>query len=380
MASDRVLISVRGVLYETSKSTLDRYPDTLLARKAAQLLETSSKGNTIILYCRAEVFDAILFYYQSDGILSRPCLLSPEEFVRECCRFELDEDAITKLKKREGLPVNESKPELVFRYDTQRLLYKIMESDAGIYSMVYLIISSIMVLASVIMACIVTMPSVRASRNTQYYNDQFFRLEFVLNILFCIEYSFRIAVSPKKLEFLASGLNIIDLMAFLPFFIVLGIDPSKINEMMSLKIARIVRVVRIIRISTKNNTMGTVVNILQNCLLDILTMCMYILLTSVFWASMVYYAEMAEKNTLFISIPESMWWAVQTVLTIGYGDIIPKTGLGKTIGSAVTVLAAFTLTVPLLSLGGKLLNLYSKKFHIQIGPDLTPEDKENEII
>ena len=122
--------------------------------------------------------------------------------------------------------------------------------------------------------------------------------------------------------------------------------------------------------------MGTVVNILQNCFLDILTMCMYILLTSVFWASMVYYAEMAETNTLFKSIPDSMWWAIQTVLTIGYGDIIPKTAIGKTIGSAVTVLAAFTLTVPLLSLGGKLLNLYSKKFHVDIGPDIVLEEME----
>ena len=375
-----MFISVRGVLYETSKSTLDRYPNTMLAKKASQLLEKNSKVNTIILYCRAEVFDAILFYYQSNGILSRPCLLSPEEFVRECNRFQLDEEVIKKVRKREGLSVNESKPALEFKYNAQKLLYNTMESDAGIFSMIYLIISSIMVLASVVMACIVTLPSVRASRPKQGHQDPYFRIELVLNILFCLEYTFRFAVSPKKLDFLASGLNIIDLLAFLPFFIILGIDPSKIQEMTSLKIARIVRIVRIIRLSTKSNTMGTVVNILQNCLLDILTMCMYILLTSLFWASMVFYAEMAEENTLFKSIPDSLWWAVQTVLTIGYGDIVPTTALGKTIGSAVTVLAAFTLTVPLLSLGGKLLNLYSQKFHIQIGPDLIPEESEHDLI
>ena len=376
MAADRVLISVRGTMYETSRSTLDRYPNTLLARKATQLVERSSKNNTIILYCRAEVFDAVLFYYQSNGILSRPCLLSPEEFVRECCRFELDEEVITKVKKREGLPADESKPELEFRCNTQRLLYNVMESDAGVCSLIYLTISSVMVLASVVTACIVTMPSVRASRDTHGYQDLYFYIEFIMNIIFCIEYVLRLAASPKKFEFLTSGLNIIDLLAFLPFFIVLGTYPSKIHEMTSLKIARIVRIVRIIRLSTKSNTMGTVVNILQNCFLDILTMCMYILLTSVFWASMVYYAEMAETNTLFKSIPDSMWWAIQTVLTIGYGDIIPKTAIGKTIGSAVTVLAAFTLTVPLLSLGGKLLNLYSKKFHVDIGPDIVLEEME----
>ena len=188
MDADRVLISVRGTKYETSRSTLDRYPNTLLARKATQLVEKSSKDNTITLYCRAEVFDAVLFYYQSNGILSRPCLLSPEEFVRECCRFELDEEVITKVKKREGLPADESKPELEFRYNTQRLLYNVMESDAGICSFIYLTISSVMVLASVVTACIVTMPSVRASRDTQGYQDSYFYIEFIMNIIFCIEY------------------------------------------------------------------------------------------------------------------------------------------------------------------------------------------------
>ena len=380
--SDRVFISVRGELYETSKSTLDRFPDTFLARKANQMTQaqTLAQRNKILLYCRAEAFDAILFYYQSNGILSRPCHLSPEEFVRECYRFELDEGAINKVRELEGLPVDEKNLGLPFKYKTQEILYKLLESDAGIGSIIYSVTSSLLVLASIILACAVTMPSIRATRSAIVSTqDPYFLTELILNVVFCIEYTCRFIVSPKKLEFVASALNVIDLVAFLPFFVILAIDSSKLHEMTSLKVARIVRIGRIIRLASRNNTMATVVNILHNCLLDILTMCMYILLTSVFWASMAFYAEMAETNTLFQSIPDSMWWSVQTVLTIGYGDIIPNTIIGKLIGSGVTVLAAFTLTVPLLSLGGKMLNLYSQKFHIQIGPDLIPEDRENPV-
>ena len=374
MASDRVLISVRGVSYETTKSTLDRYPDTLLARKANQMPAKTTERHKIFLHCRTDLFDAILFYYQSNGILSRPCLLSPNEFVRECYHFELDESVINKVKEQEGLRLGGNKSDLQFKYKAQEVLYNMMENTSGLASMLYATTSSIMVLISITLACVVTMPSVKASRRARLCHDPYFYIELVLNVIFCIEYTLRFLISPRKLEFLVEFLNLIDLVAFLPFFVILATDSTRLHEMTSLKIARVVRIARIIRMAIRNSTMATVVNILHNCLLDILTMCMYILLASVFWASVVFYAEAAETNTDFESIPDSMWWAVQTLLTIGYGDMIPNTTLGKTIGSAVMVLAAFTLTVPLLSLGGKLLNLYSKKFHIQIGPDLTPDE------
>ncbi|XP_065057299.1 shaker-related potassium channel tsha2-like [Rhopilema esculentum] len=370
--SDRVLINVRGTQYETSMKTLCRFPDTLLGRKARQVLPETN--NKISFSCRAETFDAILFYYQSNGILSRPSLISPEEFLRECRRFELDERAINKVKQQDGLAIQSHKTEMNFNFRFQELLYRTMESEeTGISTGIYLAISSLMVLASIVLACTITIPSIAHTRKDILFEDPYFLTELTLNILFFMEYTLRLIASPRKMIFMVSALNVIDLTAFLPFFVILAVDPSQVYDVTLLKIVRIIRIVRVLRLAVKNSTMATVVNILNNCVLDILTMCMYILLTSVFWASMAFYAEMAQPNTRFKSIPDSMWWAVQTVLTIGYGDIIPETWQGKVIGSGVTALAAFTLTVPLLSLGGKLLNLYSKKFHLHVGPDLVSE-------
>eukprot|EP00112_Aurelia_sp_Birch-Aquarium-sp1_P017694 Seg413.5 transcript_id=Seg413.5/GoldUCD/mRNA.D3Y31 product="Potassium voltage-gated channel subfamily A member 4" protein_id=Seg413.5/GoldUCD/D3Y31 len=378
MREDRILINVRGVLYETSRATLERFPNTLLGRHAKKLGGQECINENISLQCRAETFDAILFYYQSNGILARPTFISPEEFLRACEHFEIDQDEVNKLKEKDGVFLEEGELEIYFQNSIQEMIYNIVESrEPKLSSLIYIFLSSMMVFASIILACMITMPSIRQSRVKQLYKDPYFLTELVLNALFSIEYVLRLFASPEKRRFFISALNIIDLIAFLPFFIILLIDSSKIYDVTLLKIVRIIRIVRLLRLAVRNNTMATVVHILNNCMLDIMTMCMYILLTSVFWASVIYYAEMTVPLTQFKSIPDAMWWAIQTVLPIGYGDILPISIQGKLIGSAVAVLAAFTLTVPLLSLGGKLLNLYSQKFHVDIGPDLkSSEPKE----
>ena len=93
------------------------------------------------------------------------------------------------------------------------------------------------------------------------------------------------------------------------------------------------------------------------------------------FGSLEYYTEYEIPNTQFVSIPESMWWALQTVVCLGYGDIVPCSIEGKIMGSIVAIIGAMLTTVPLLFLGRKYLRMYCKTFSLRLVHDAERDRK-----
>ena len=366
---------VCGIYYETLESTLRRFPETLLGSECKrQELQRLSSG-AIILDCSVISFDAILFYYQSNGILIRPPSLSIADFEEICRYFGIAQIDIIKMKERDGLLLDEKKTFYEFRYKSQELIWQFIEYPhssivAGIYS--YAI--CLFIFVSVLIGCFQTLPELQKNPSLLSLKNGLSTVDIALNLFFLIELIVRFLVSPEKFRFFLLGVNVIDLISVLPFLILEFLD---VVANSSIAFLLTVRVLRLLRVGRQSKRLQIAFRILSDCIVDVATMMLAVAISSLGYASILFYVEQTKSSdTQFTSIPNSLWWAVQTIIPLGYGDIVPRSIYGKLAAGIVCVLAAFSFTVPVLFLGGKFLALYSKSIGMTLGNDFQNIDNE----
>jgi len=175
-----------------------------------------------------------------------------------------------------------------------------------------------------------------------------FTLEFVARLWACPScqsgrYKFAIA---GRLRFLFSPYSIIDLLAFVPFYLTLifPVDPHIAH------VLPLLRTLKLLRYSPAMETLGRVLFNERKALAGAAIIMVVLLLFS---SSLLFLVERESQPDVFGSIPDAMWWGIATLTTVGYGDVTPITPLGKFIGSIVTVLgiAMFALPAGILATG-----------------------------
>ena len=141
----------------------------------------------------------------------------------------------------------------------------------------------------------------------------------------------------------------IDLFSFLPFYLPVFL-PIDLRFLRILRLFRLIRVMKLGRYSEAMKTFHRVITRTREQLLLALSILIIVLVLA---SSMMYYAEHDAQPDRFASIPESMWWAVVTLATVGYGDVYPVTVLGRVIGGIVVItgIAIFALPAAILSAG-----------------------------
>ena len=372
MMPPKVVFKIRGTLYETTESTLRRYPTTLLGSESKRMEFRGSynENETITLDCKPITFDAILFYYQSFGILRRPPQQSMDEFVRDCRKFQIDEKDIRKMQEQEGFLYERSVILDRTRFALQGDLWRFLEMpESSMAASLFAVVSCLLIAASTCLTCVQTLPSVKATENAPFQRNPLLLVELSLNLFFGLEYLLRFLSAPKKWEFLKSFSNSIDFLAVYPYLIALAVDVKSVSTVKFLRVVRTVRIMRLIRLTKHSRTLDIAVRIISNCLGDLITMVLTIFISCLVCGSLEYFAESNIPGTQFTSVPASIWWAAQTVIPLGYGDIIPQSTMGKLIGGVVVTMSALTFTLPLLFLGGKFLKYYSKNFGVTIQTD-----------
>lgn len=185
----------------------------------------------------------------------------------------------------------------------------------------------------------------------QQYRYFFVYFEVISVIIFTIEYILRIWACTKSKEFTSpffgrirfalKPLQIIDLIAILPFYIpFLGVD---LRFMRAIRLFRLFRLFKIGRYSQSVNTLIKVVRSKKEEL-TITIFAGFILL--ILASSMMYIVENRAQPDVFQSIPDAMWWGAVTLTTVGYGDIYPITFLGKLLGALVALLGIGLFALP----------------------------------
>lgn len=159
----------------------------------------------------------------------------------------------------------------------------------------------------------------------QQYGNLFYYTEWVLTILFTLEYYLRLACIKNNRAFIFSAFGIIDLLSILTFYISL-IFPE-IHFLIAIRMLRLLRIFRIFNLISYLKEAMVIIKALQNSYRKIIIFLLFIVIISVIVGSLMYVLESGQNG--FHSIPESIYWAIVTITTVGYGDIAPATSAGK---------------------------------------------------
>ena len=167
-------------------------------------------------------------------------------------------------------------------------------------------------------------------------------MEWFFTGLFLLEYLARLAVVRQPLAYALSWLGVIDFLSVLPTLVALGFAGSR-----SLLVVRTLRLLRVFRIFRLGKFVGEgefIVNALKASRFKILVFLTAVFMLAVATGALMYVVEGGHNG--FTSIPKSIYWAIVTVTTVGYGDISPRTVLGQTLASVLMILGYAIIAVP----------------------------------
>lgn len=165
-------------------------------------------------------------------------------------------------------------------------------------------------------------------------------IEIVCVVIFTLEYFGRIAFSKKGLKYIYSFYGIIDLAAVLPFYISLGID------LRSIRILRLLRLFRILKLPRFNKAIRIMAKSLKSIKAE-LSVVLVVALIFIYLSSVgIYFFENEAQPENFKSIFHSIWWAIATLTTVGYGDVYPITLGGKIFSSIIILIGIGIVAIP----------------------------------
>jgi voltage-gated potassium channel len=168
-----------------------------------------------------------------------------------------------------------------------------------------------------------------------------FSIEYVLRIWSAVEIPMlsRMPHWRARLRFAARPIMIIDLLAVLPWYL----QPFFSVDLRSLRVFRLFRLLKLVRYSPALQTLGRVLADEYRALLGALLVLLILLL---FASTTIYFLEREAQPDKFGSVPAAAWWALATLTTVGYGDVVPVTPLGKVVGGIVMLLGVGMVALP----------------------------------
>lgn len=221
-----------------------------------------------------------------------------------------------------------------FRDKMHEIIFE-AETPAGkLFDVVLLL----MIFLSIIVLMLETVPSLQPN-----WGAVFYRLEWIITVFFTIEYFCRLYCVYKPRYYATSFFGIIDLASILPVY--LGLFFPGTHSLLILRGLRLLRIFRIFKLNTFLNQGNIIIAALKESYPKMTVFLFFILVCASIFGSVLYLIE-HEFNPQFESIPISIYWAIVTLTTVGYGDISPATGLGKFIASVIMILGYSILAVP----------------------------------
>lgn len=180
----------------------------------------------------------------------------------------------------------------------------------------------------------------------------FYYFELISVIVFTIEYILRIWTCDfikgyekgifGKIKFMFSPMLLLDLFAFLPFYI-----PYLIKiDLRFFRVFRLLRIFRIFKLGRYSVALKTIGNVIKSKKEELIISIFVLLILLIFASCLMYYIENLVQPDKFKTVFDAMWWAIATLTTVGYGDIYPITPLGRILGSFIALLGIGFFALP----------------------------------
>nr|XP_056710930.1 potassium voltage-gated channel subfamily G member 2 [Euleptes europaea] len=395
-----VIINVGGIKYKIPWTTLENCPLTRLGK-----LKSCSNYDEIMDICDDYDVGCNEFFFDRNPcafrtimtfltagklrLLREMCALSfqdeliywgiEEEHLEWCCkkRLRLKEEEMAEAALFEGEMISNEEPQCAFEDSSRtslcmRKLRDMVENPhSGIPGKIFAFISVSFVAITAVSLCISTMPDLRAEEDrgecSQKCRD-IFVLETVCVAWFSFEFVLRSIQAESKCAFLKTPLNIIDILAILPFYISLFVDMASTKNsnkpggggvgnkylervglvLRFLRALRILYVMRLARHSLGLQTLGLTV---RRCTREFGLLLLFLCVAMALFSPLVYLAEseMGAKHE-FTSVPSSYWWAVISMTTVGYGDMVPRSIPGQVVALSSILSGILLMAFPVTSI------------------------------
>lgn len=199
------------------------------------------------------------------------------------------------------------------------------------------IVLLIVIIASVMLVMLESVKSI----DTKYHNI-LDALEWVITILFTIEYVARVITVKKPLNYIFSFYGLVDILSTIPKYI--SYFFGGIHALAALRALRLLRVFRILKLARYLGASNTLIKSLKASRVKISVFLFAVIIISIILGTIMYLVEGEEAG--FTSIPTSVYWCIVTLTTVGYGDISPITSLGQIIASIIMIIGYGIIAVP----------------------------------
>lgn len=255
-----------------------------------------------------------------------------------------------------------------WRHRLHEIIYEADTKEGKLFDIVLLIA----IIASIVF---VMLESVKSFDEKLY---EFLNIaEWIITILFSIEYILRIVAIKKPFRYIFSFYGIIDLLSTLPKYLSFVIVGS--HNLAALRALRLLRVFRILKLTRYVGASNRLIIALRASKAKIAVFLFFVVIICIILGTIMYMVEGEENG--FTSIPRSVYWAIVTLTTVGFGDIAPNTPLGQLIASVIMILGYSIIAIPTGIVGAEMSKMTNDEdTNTQACPNcLKDHHKENAI-
>lgn len=262
-------------------------------------------------------------------------------------------------KKNQALSAHRKKlHEIIFEADTK----------AGKLFDIILLVS---ILASVVVVMLDSVATIKAE-----YGDSLIIAEWTFTILFSIEYLLRLYSKGLPTKYARSFFGIVDLVSILPTYLSLVFPGTQ--YFITIRLLRMLRVFRVLKVVQYLGEAKQLSDALKASKRKILVFLFTVVIIVIIVGSLIYLIEGEENG--FTSIPRSIYWAIVTLTTVGYGDISPQTPLGQILASIIMIMGYGIIAVPTGIVTSELTKINKDKITTQVCPSCSAEGHDKDAV
>ncbi|KAG8014051.1 Potassium voltage-gated channel subfamily V member 2 [Nibea albiflora] len=405
--SNIVKLNVGGKVFQIPKHLVLQHPKTRIGVlalcndpvKRLTLCDDYNVQNNEFFFDRDPMFFHYIFHFYCSRVLWVMDSLCPVSFEEEmsfwglklkdtprCCRILFEEkldDIRDQLKVNQEL-VDEIKPHQddegykdMFLGGLRKTLWDLMENPySSLSAKAFAVFSSLFVLISIVAMTLNTVNELRQYKiGDRTYMEW---IEIASILFFTLEYFLRLVTTSNLKHFVRSSLNFVDVVAVMPYFIQIIFEAfvmdsedvsakedlktmtrvSKVSKV--LKVVKLMRIFRILKLARHSTGMRAFGFTIRQCSEQVCCLFLFIAMGIFTFSALMHSVEVDQPGTPFSSIPDAWWWAAVSISTVGYGDVVPISYLGRCVAFGCISFGIILNGMPISILFNKFSDYYAK--------------------
>ncbi|XP_069001522.1 A-type voltage-gated potassium channel KCND2-like isoform X1 [Embiotoca jacksoni] len=359
-----IVLNVSGTKFQTWRDTLERYPDTLLGSSERDFF-FHEDSNEFFFDRDPDIFRHILNFYRT-GKLHYPrqeCISAYDEelsffgiipeIIGDCCYEEYkDRRRENQERIQDDDDMDHTNDPVSADMSFRESMWRAFENPhTSTMALVFYYVTGFFIAVSVLANVVETVPCGAAPNRVkemscgERYALAFFCLDTACVMIFTVEYLLRLLVAPSRYKFVKSVMSVIDVVAIMPYYIGLVMTDNEdvSGAFVTLRVFRVFRIFKFSRHSAGLRILGYT---LKSCASELGFLLFSLTMAIIIFATVMFYAEKGSSGSKFTSIPAAFWYTIVTMTTLGYGDMVPKTIMGKLFGSVCSLSGVLVIALP----------------------------------